>query len=130
MVFRRFAVRGFLVGMGDVSDFCGASAAPSLRSTLLGKAGWHRVYFAEARTLDVRPDANGAELDAQGPTMTVVNRSANQMAQPERRHSPGTLGTCFPGAPDTIRTCDLCLRGLAPYPASPLLPVAEPEPIG
>jgi len=21
------------------------------------------------------------------------------------RHSPGTLGTCFPGAPDTIRTC-------------------------
>ena len=26
------------------------------------------------------------------------------------RHSPGTLGTRFAGAPDTIRTCDLCLR--------------------
>jgi hypothetical protein len=23
-----------------------------------------------------------------------------------RRHNPGTLGTCFSGAPETIRTCD------------------------
>src|SRR5450759_3253070 len=30
------------------------------------------------------------------------------------RHSPGTLGTCLPGAPDTIRTCDRCLSGPAP----------------
>jgi len=40
------------------------------------------------------------------------------------RHNPGTLGTRFPGAPDTIRTCDLCLSGLArnpsPAPAGPL----------
>ena len=26
------------------------------------------------------------------------------------RHNPGTLGTYFPGAPDTIRTCDPCPR--------------------
>jgi hypothetical protein len=32
------------------------------------------------------------------------------------RHSPGTLGTSFSGAPDTIRTCDRCLSGLAPTP--------------
>jgi hypothetical protein len=40
------------------------------------------------------------------------------------RHSPGILGTCFYGAPDTIRTCDRCLLGLArnpsPAPAGPL----------
>jgi hypothetical protein len=28
------------------------SAASSVRSTLLGEAGWHRADFAEARTLD------------------------------------------------------------------------------
>ena len=38
----------------------------------------------------------------------------------QTRHSPGTLDTCFPGAPDTIRTCDRCLSGLAPYPRQPL----------
>src|SRR5450631_1052406 len=26
------------------------------------------------------------------------------------RHSPGTVGTGFPGAPDTIRTCVFCRR--------------------
>jgi hypothetical protein len=36
------------------------------------------------------------------------------------RHSPGAPGTCFSGAPDTIRTSDLCLSGLAPYPSQPL----------
>src|SRR5258708_6974719 len=25
-------------------------------------------------------------------------------------HNPGTPGTCFSGAPDTIRTCDLCFE--------------------
>src|SRR4030081_1643573 len=38
-----------------------------------------------------------------------------------RRHNPGTPGTCFPGAPDTIRTWDLCLSGLAPRPNQPWL---------
>jgi hypothetical protein len=33
------------------------------------------------------------------------------------RHSPGTLGTCFSGAPDTIRTRDRCLLGLARNPS-------------
>jgi len=46
------------------------------------------------------------------------------------RHSPGTLGTCFSGAPDTIRTCDPCLRGLAPYPLSPFRDIAEAGSIG
>ena len=36
---------------------CGAKAtALSVRSTLLGEAGWHRADFAEARTLDDGPN--------------------------------------------------------------------------
>jgi hypothetical protein len=41
-------------------DFSGRlrrlSAASSVRSTLLGAAGWHRADFAEARTLDDGPN--------------------------------------------------------------------------
>jgi hypothetical protein len=70
-------------------------------------------YFEEARKIAL----DAPERDAQGPTTTVVNGSAGQMVHSERRHSPGTLGTCCSDAPDTIRTCDLCLRGLAPTPS-------------
>jgi hypothetical protein len=52
------------------------------------------------------------------------------MAEESLRHSPGTLGTPFSGAPDTIRTCDLCLSGLAPtLPVAPKA-VAVTGPIG
>jgi hypothetical protein len=50
------------------------------------------------------------------------------------RHSPGTPGTCFSGAPDTIRTCDRRLKeGTASSnraQISPGLPVADLKPIG
>jgi hypothetical protein len=41
------------VGHWDFSGYLRRrSAASSVRSTLLGEAGWHRADFAEARTLD------------------------------------------------------------------------------
>jgi hypothetical protein len=84
-------------------------------------------YFEEARK--IAPDA--PERDAQGPTTTVVKGSAGQMVHSERRHSPGTPGTCFSGALDTIRTCNLCLRGLAPTPSpSPSRDIARARAIG
>jgi hypothetical protein len=53
-IFRRFSVLDFLVDIGKSSVYLQRrSAASSLRSTLLGGAGWHRADFAEARTLDV-----------------------------------------------------------------------------
>ena len=51
-----FRGRGFLVAIGEVSVCLRRrSAASSVRSTLLGEAGWHRADFAEARTLDDGP---------------------------------------------------------------------------
>jgi len=38
------------------------------------------------------------------PLKFVGEIAAEQRFEP--RHSPGTPGTCFSGAPDTIRTCD------------------------
>jgi hypothetical protein len=55
IVFRFFSVLVFLEGIGKVSVCLRhQSAAPFMRSTLLGGAGWHRADFAETRTLDVQ----------------------------------------------------------------------------
>src|ERR1035437_2381159 len=46
-----------LIGHGDFSGYLPRiSAASSVRSTLLGEAGWHRADFAEARTRDDGPN--------------------------------------------------------------------------
>ncbi len=59
----RTLVRNFpdhLLGQARHGDFSGylrrQGAASSVRSTLLGEAGWHRADFAEARTLDDGPN--------------------------------------------------------------------------
>ena len=68
------------------------------------------------------------------PLKFVGEIAAEQLFEP--RHSPGTIGTCFPGAPDTIRTCDRCLKeGGAPSNIAILFNVgpsglADPGPIG
>jgi len=61
-----------------------------------------------------------------GPFARQVPRRANERPaslkagfDKSTRHSPGTLGTPFSGAPDPIRTCDHCLSGLAPRTTSP-----------
>ncbi len=60
----RTRVRNFrdrLLGQVGHWDFSGhlrsnRATAASVRSTLLGEAGWHRADFAEARTLDDGPN--------------------------------------------------------------------------
>src|SRR5208282_2721316 len=57
------------VGHGDFSGHLRRrSAASSVRSTLLGEAGWHRADFAEARTLDDGPYLSSVDQIAQEPT--------------------------------------------------------------
>ena len=51
---------------------------------------------------------------ARGPVPKLLPDELDGKWRRKPRHSPGTSGTCFPGAPDTIRTFDLCLSGLAP----------------
>jgi hypothetical protein len=75
-------------------------------------------------------DTFGGEFDAQGPTTTVVNPSASTMMQSRPRHSPGTIGTRFPGAPDTIRTLTVAFGALLRPPSQPGRAVAEAKPIG
>jgi hypothetical protein len=63
-----------------------------------------------------------------------ANERAERYSMPSSinltRHNPGTSGKCFSGAPDTIRTYDLCLSGLAPTPPKPPKDIAEAMPIG
>ena len=52
---RALIARARVAAIGGVSvGLRRRSAASSVRSTLLGEAGWHRADFAEARTLDDR----------------------------------------------------------------------------
>ena len=69
----------------------------------------------EAGHSDCRHSAVGVENDRSGRKW-----SAN----------PGTLGTCFSGAPDTIRTGDLCRWSLASTRSRPRKAVAVIRPTG
>src|SRR5208282_5167299 len=65
--------RDHLLGQIGHWDFSGylrshQATAASVRTTLLGEAGWHRADFAEARTLDDGPNLSSVDQIAQEPT--------------------------------------------------------------
>src|SRR5476651_1001493 len=72
-------------------------------------------HFSEVRVVNSTAafDRRGVHLRPPGPRRAQMSDPLAHSWIESSRHNPGTLGTCFPGAPDTIRTCDLCLSGLA-----------------
>jgi len=87
---RCFSVCGFLVVIGKVPVCLRCrSLASSVRSTLLGEAGWHRANFAETRTLDVGAETSGRGSNRQEATTAAlfarltVTRLTGRSSQPD-----------------------------------------------
>ena len=70
------------------------SAASSVRSTLLGEAGWHRGDFAEARTLDDGSNLAQEPTDRRGGIHVVSAVEVNRRANRNAMKSPGSSKGC------------------------------------
>jgi len=79
------------------------------------------AFGAAERFIDLQLTRVGAERSVGLRALSAVSLQNSDPSSPQSRHPRQRL----PGAPDTIRTCDHCPSGLAPYPISPLQAVAD-----
>jgi hypothetical protein len=67
--------------------------------------------------------------DISAPSVRFCARRASRSSRTSPAGVPARSAPAFPGAPDTIQTCDRCLSGPRASPDQPGRPVAEAAPI-